>query len=82
MLLNIGFPGGSTGKESTCNQGDLGSIPGLGKIRWRRKRLPTPVLWPEEFYGLYSPWRHKGSDMTKQISFTQYTVNRREKKFL
>ena len=24
------FPGGSDGKESTCNVGDLGSIPGLG----------------------------------------------------
>ena len=26
-----GFPGGSTGKESTCNAGDLGLIPGLGR---------------------------------------------------
>ena len=26
-----GFPGGSEGKESTCNTGDLGSIPGLGR---------------------------------------------------
>ena len=25
-----GFPGGSDGKESTCNVGDLGSNPGLG----------------------------------------------------
>ena len=24
-------PGGSAGKESTCNEGDLGSIPGLGR---------------------------------------------------
>ena len=22
----------------------------------RRERLPTPVFWPGEFYGLYSPW--------------------------
>ena len=28
---SIGFPGGSAGKESTCNVGDLGSIPGLGR---------------------------------------------------
>ena len=28
----VGFPGGSAGKESTCNVGDPGSIPGLG--RW------------------------------------------------
>ena len=27
----MGFPGGSNGKESTCNSGDLGSIPGLGR---------------------------------------------------
>ena len=26
----MGFPYGSTGKESSCNAGDLGSIPGLG----------------------------------------------------
>ena len=28
---NLGFPGGSDGKESACNLGDLGSIPGLGR---------------------------------------------------
>ena len=27
----MGFPDGSAGKESTCNAGDLGSIPGLGR---------------------------------------------------
>ena len=27
----LGFPGGSAGKESTFNAGDLGSIPGLGR---------------------------------------------------
>ena len=27
----LGFPGGSAGKESACDAGDLGSIPGLGK---------------------------------------------------
>ena len=26
------------------------------KIPWRREKLPTPVFWPEEFHGLYSPW--------------------------
>ena len=45
----LGFPGGSAGKESTCNVGDLSLI--LGKIPWTRERLPTPVFWPEE-----SPW--------------------------
>ena len=27
----LGFPGGSDGKESACNMGDPGSIPGLGR---------------------------------------------------
>ena len=52
--LQMGFPGGSAGKESACNAGDLGLIPGFGKIPWRR--LPTPVFWPGEFHALYSPW--------------------------
>ena len=29
--MEEGFPGGSDGKESACNTGDLGSIPGLGR---------------------------------------------------
>ena len=29
--FNWGFPGGSEGKESACNAGDLGSIPGSGR---------------------------------------------------
>ena len=33
----------SAGKESTCNEGDPGSIPGR-KIHWRRDRLPTLVF--------------------------------------
>ena len=40
----MGFPGSSAGKETTCNAGDPGSIPGIGKICWRRDRLPTPVF--------------------------------------
>ena len=28
----VGFPGGSDGKESTCNAGDLDLIPGLGRL--------------------------------------------------
>ena len=28
LSLNLGFPGGSDGKESACNVGDLGSFPG------------------------------------------------------
>ena len=35
---------------------------------WRRERLSTPVFWPGEFHGLYSPWGHKESDTTEQLS--------------
>ena len=42
------LPGGSDGKESTCNAGDLGSIPGFGKIPWKRAWQPTPVFLPRE----------------------------------
>ena len=44
LFLIGGFPHSSVGKESACNGGDPGLIPGLGKIPWRRDRLPTPVL--------------------------------------
>ena len=37
----------------------------VGKICWRRERLPTPVFWPGEFHGLYSPWGRRESDMTE-----------------
>ena len=39
-----GFPGSSAAKEPTCKAGDPSLIPGSGKIRWRRDRLPTPVF--------------------------------------
>ena len=56
-----GLPCGSAGKESACNAGDLGLIPWVGKIPWRRERLPIPVFWPTKFHELYSPWGHKES---------------------
>ena len=68
ILLLMGFPCGSAGKESTCNAGDVGSIPGLGRTLERGERLPTPVFWPREFHGLYSPWGRKELNMTKQLS--------------
>ena len=147
----LGFPGGSAGKESACNAGDLGSIPGqgrspgegtgyplqyswaslvaqlaknlhalletwvrslgredplekgqathssilglplwlswqriclqcsspgfdpcVGKIPWRRERLPSPVFWPGEFHGLYRPWSCRKSDTTEQLSLSPH----------
>ena len=45
-----------------------GFDPWAGKIPWRRERLPPPVFWPGEFHGPYSPWGHKESDTTEQLS--------------
>ena len=39
-LCYLGFPCGSAGKESTCNAGDLGSIPGLGRSSGEGKGYP------------------------------------------
>ena len=36
----LGFPDGSAGKESACNVGDLGSIPGLGRSPGEEKGYP------------------------------------------
>ena len=63
------FPGGSDSKESACNAGDLGLIPGWGRFPWRRKWQPTPVFLPGESNGRkslvgYSPWGCKESDAT------------------
>ena len=38
------FPDSSVGKESACNAGDPGLIPGLGRSPRKRDRTPTPVF--------------------------------------
>ena len=63
----LGVPGGSVGKESTCNAGDN---PWVGKIPWRRARQPTPVFLLENPHGQrsladYSPCGCKESNTTK-----------------
>ena len=40
----------------------------VGKIPWRRERLPTPVFWSGEFHGLYNPWGGKELDTTERLS--------------
>ena len=49
-----------------CGRSGLSSW--VGKTPWRRE--PTPVFWPGEFHGLYSPWGHKESDITERISLS------------
>ena len=70
--VSEGFPGGSDGEASVCNAGVPGSIPGFGKIPWRRKWQPTPVLLPGKSHGQrslvgYSPWGHKELDATERL---------------
>ena len=69
FILNLSFPGGSEGKESTCNVGDLGSIPGLGRSPGGRNDNPFQYSCledPHEQRNLadYSPWDRKESDTT------------------
>jgi len=59
----MGFPYSSAGKESACNAGDLGSIPGLRRSPGEGKGYP--LQWPREFHGLYSLWGHKELDTTE-----------------
>ena len=40
IIWLLGFPDNSVGKESTCNVGDLGSIPGLGRSPGEGKGCP------------------------------------------
>ena len=47
----LGFPGGSDSKGTACSAGHLVSIPGFGKIPWRREWLPTSIFLPGEFCG-------------------------------
>ena len=63
------FPGGSDGKESACNGGDLGLIPGLGGGHGN----PCQYSCLENPHGQKSlagpsPWGCKESDMTEQLS--------------
>ena len=68
----LGFSDGSAGKESACSARGLGWNPWVGKIPWRREWLPTLVLWPGEFYGLYRPWGCKATaqDTTERLSLS------------
>ena len=44
--------------------------PWVGKIPWRRERLPTPLFWPGEFHGLYSSWGCKELDTTERFALS------------
>ena len=76
-----GFPGGSVGKEYTCNAGDSGSIPGSGRSPGKEHQA-TPVFLPGESQGQrilagYSPQVPKESDTTEtpERAFMLYLLN-------
>ena len=59
----MGFPGGSAGKESAWNTGDLGSIPGLGRSPAEGKGYPL------QYCGLKNSMdSRKDSDTTEQCA--------------
>jgi len=63
MPVFLGFPGGSAGKESTCNGEDLGSISRLGRSPGEGNGFP--FQYSREFHGLYSSWGLKELDTTE-----------------
>ena len=72
----MGFLGGSDGKESICNVGDLGSIPGLGRSPGGGHGNPLQYSCLENLYGQrslagYSAWGRQESDTTERLSTVQ-----------
>ena len=67
------FPGSSAGKESACNAGDLGVIPGLVTAAGGGHGNPLQYSCLENPHGQrslvgYSPWGRKESDTTERLS--------------
>jgi len=65
----MGFSGGSDGKESACNAGDLDSIPESGSLLEEGMETHSSILawripWTEKPGGL-NPQGRKESDMTE-----------------
>ena len=67
-----GFPCGSSWERIHLQCGRPGFDPWVGKIPWRRERLPSLVFWPGEFPGLYSPWGRRKWDTTERLSLTHH----------
>ena len=75
----MGFPGDSDGRVCTCNSGDLGSIPGLGRSPGGGHGNPLQYSCLENPHGQkslasYSPWGHKELDPNEQLSTTQHML--------
>ena len=57
-------------KNLPANVGDLGSIPELGRSSGEGKGYSLQYSSLEKFLALYSPWGHKESDTTEQLSLS------------
>ena len=67
MYIYVGFPGDSDNKESTCNAGDSGLMPALGRCPGGGHGNPLQYSCLENSHGQrslvgYSPWGHKALD--------------------
>ena len=68
------FPGGSDGKESACNVGDLGSIPGWEDPLEEGMATHSSILaWRISmdrgaWQATYSTWGHKELDKTERLN--------------
>ena len=81
----MGFPGGSNGKEFTCNVGDLGLIPGLGRSPGEGNGYPLQYSCLENSMdrGAWQATVHGAAelDTTEQLSLSlsftsfQYTIH-------
>ena len=56
LSIPWGFPGGSNGKESACNAGDTGSIPGSGRSPGEANGFPLQYSCLENFVGRGAWW--------------------------
>ena len=70
LFKEVHFPGGFPHSSNCLQCRRPGFNPLAGKIPWRREWQLTPVFWPGEFHGLYSPWGHKELDTTEWLSFS------------
>ena len=70
----LGFHCGSAGKESSCNVGDLGLIPGLGRSPGEGKRYPLQYSDLENAMDCVVHGGHKESDSTEPLSFFKLRI--------
>ena len=73
LCFSSHFPGGSDGKESTHNAGDLGLIPGLGRSPGEGNSYTLQYSGLENSVDyIYSPWGRKELDMMERFSHIEF----------